>query len=63
MKTNTKLLIAEVVLIIASVLIFRSLWLLFDMASIMHKESILILSFVLGIAVAIPALRYLIRKG
>lgn len=60
---NKKVIIAETLLILASVLIFRSLWLLLDGISIMHGNSALWVSLVAGLAVAIPSIRYIIRNG
>ena len=61
-RTKRKLLVAEIVLLIASVLIFRGLWMLLDMVSFMHGAPALAISLFLGIAVAIPAMRYIINK-
>ncbi len=60
---NRKLLISEIVLLIASVFVFRSLWLLLDTFSFMHKPEILIISLILGILFTIPAYRYIIKNG
>lgn len=62
-KIHKKLLLAEVVLIVASVFIFRGLWHLLDMVPIMNDERALWLSLVVGIMVSIPAIRYIIRNG
>lgn len=60
---NRKLLIAEIVLLFASVLIFRSAWLLLDMIYIMNEPLPLIISFVIGFLLTIPALRFVIRNS
>ncbi|MBP9715193.1 MAG: hypothetical protein KBD52_01765 [Candidatus Pacebacteria bacterium] len=60
---NRKLLISEIVLLIASVFVFRSLWLLLDTFSFMHKPGILLVSLILGILFTIPAYRYIIKNG
>jgi hypothetical protein len=59
---NKKLLIAEITLLFASVFIFRSLWLLLDMFPIMHKAGMLLIFLALGIALTIPALRFIIKN-
>ncbi len=58
-----RLLIAEVTLLLASVFIFRSLWLLLDSQPFMHEPVALWISLILALAVTIPALRYIIRHG
>lgn len=62
-RFDKKLLIAEIILLLASVLVFRSLWLLMDRLPILHEPSALIGSLVVAIAITIPALRYVIRHG
>ena len=62
-RVNTRLLIAEVVLLLASVLVFRSLWLLIDTLPVMHEEWVLWLSLLFAIVITIPAMRYLIRHS
>ncbi|MDP3731174.1 MAG: hypothetical protein Q8R34_01620 [bacterium] len=63
MKTNMRLVLAETVLLLASVFIFRSLWLLLDTLSVMHHTFVLWISLTAAIAVTIPSLRYIIRRG
>lgn len=58
-----KRLLAEISLIISSVLIFRSLWLLMDMVSFFRHTAILAALLVIGIATSVPAMHYLIKKG
>lgn len=60
---SKKLLLAEMSLILSSVLIFRSLWLLMDKVPALTHPVVLALLLVVGIGTSIPALRYLIRKG
>lgn len=60
-RIRTRLVLAEVVLIIASVFIFRGLWLILDIYSVMHEKWALWLSLLIGIAVTIPAVRYVIK--
>jgi len=63
MRINRKLIVAEVALIIASVFIFRGLWMLLDMIPFMHGGWALGISLGIGVLVSIPALRYIIRHG
>jgi hypothetical protein len=53
---------AEIILILASVLIFRSTWTLLDMSPIMNEQSSLIISLIFGIIVTIWALYYLFER-
>jgi hypothetical protein len=62
-RINTKLLFAEVCLLIASVLIWRSLWLLLDRVPFSQELFALVLMSILGLVMAIPAMRYIIKKG
>lgn len=57
-----KIIIAEVTLILATVLIFRSAWLLLDKVFFMNKVFILWASLILGIIAAVFALNYIIKK-
>ncbi|MDD3923239.1 MAG: hypothetical protein PHY39_06915 [Endomicrobiaceae bacterium] len=52
----------EIILILASVLIFRSTWTLLDMNPIMNEQSSLIISLIFGVIVTIWALYYLFEK-
>ncbi|KKU15445.1 MAG: hypothetical protein UX23_C0001G0044 [Parcubacteria group bacterium GW2011_GWB1_45_9] len=63
MKTNRRLVLAEVVLLLASVFIFRSVWLLLDTLSVMHDAQMLWFSLTIGVAITIPSLRYIIRHS
>jgi hypothetical protein len=58
-----KLVLAEIILLLASVFIFRSLWLLLDTLPVMHNELVLWFSLTFGIGVAIPSLRYILKKS
>jgi len=60
-KINKGLVLAEIILLLASVFIFRGLWLLLDSFEIMYNNLALWVSLLVGIAVAIPALRYIIK--
>lgn len=60
---NTKLVLAEVILLIASVFIFRSLWLLLDTQPLMHQPGVLWISLAIALAVTIPSLRYIIKRS
>jgi len=62
MKTK-KLLLSELVLLIASVFVFRSVWLLIDTIPAMHQSPALWASLIISIIVIIPALRYVTRYG
>lgn len=59
----TKLLIIEVVLLLASVFIFRSTWLILDSMSFMHEPWALWTSLIIALGITVPALRYVIRHG
>lgn len=63
MIKTKKLLLSEIILLIASVFIFRSIWLLADMIPVMHESSALWASLIISIVVVIPALHYVIRYG
>lgn len=52
----------EVILILASVLIFRSTWTLLDMSPIMNEKNSLIISLIFGIIITIWALYYLFER-
>lgn len=54
-------LLAELVLVIAGVFVFRGLWTLLDTFEFMNEPLALWLSLVLGTVASIWALRYLIR--
>lgn len=61
-KIHARLLTAEVVLIIASVFIFRSFWHLLDKNPFFNEVPILILGILIGFLFAIPAWRYIINQ-
>lgn len=60
-RIKKRLMLAEIILIIASVFIFRGLWLLLDTFPVMHETWTLVTSLVLGLLVTIPAIRYVIK--
>lgn len=62
-KKNQKLILAEIALIVASVFIFRGLWLFWDSIEFMNSSQALLVSIVAGIIVSIPALRYIIKNS
>lgn len=62
-KKNQKLILAEIALIVASVFIFRGLWLFLDSVEFMNNSQALLISIVAGIVVSIPALRYIIKSS
>lgn len=62
MKKKT-LLFSEMALIVASVLIFRSLWLLLDKISIMNETRILWLTLFLGGIITFLALSWIAKQG
>lgn len=57
-----KIIFAELVLIVASVFVFRGLWTLLDLVEFMNHPVALALSLVLGTAATIWALHLLIRS-
>ncbi len=59
---HKKLLASEIILIIASVFIFRSLWHLLDTIPFFNKVPVLIFTFVIGFLIAIPVWRYVLNK-
>ncbi|MBU0534068.1 MAG: hypothetical protein KJ887_04665 [Candidatus Omnitrophica bacterium] len=60
--THKKLILAEVALILVSVLIFRSLWMLLDKIPLMNKESTLWLSLFFGGLVTVFILYYIAKQ-
>lgn len=60
-RLHKKLLLSEILLIIASVFIFRSLWHLLDAIPFFNEVPVLIVTFILGFLVAIPVWRYIIN--
>jgi hypothetical protein len=55
-------LIAELALVLASVFVFRGLWMLLDSVEFMHAPLALWLSLVLGSALIVWALRCLMKQ-
>jgi len=60
---NKTLVLSEVALIGASVLIFRSLWLLLDKISIMNETRMLWLTLFLGGIITFLALSWIAKQG
>lgn len=60
---NKTLVFSEVALIVASVLIFRSLWLLLDKISIMNETQMLWLTLLLGGIITFLALTWIAKQG
>jgi len=60
---NKTLVFSEVALIVASVLIFRSLWLLLDKISIMNETRMLWLTLFLGGIITFLALSWIAKQG
>jgi len=58
---NKKLVFTEIILLLASVFVFRSAWLLIDTLNVMHEPWVLFVSLIAGLAVAIFCLNYIIR--
>lgn len=61
-KLHKKLLTSEVILIIASVFIFRSAWHLLDKLSFFNDTTVLFITLFLGFIIAIPAWRNIIKN-
>ncbi len=62
MKT-TMLVTSEVAVLIASVLVFRSLWLLFDRVPIMNETGMLWMTLFSGGIIAVLALSWIAKQG
>lgn len=62
-KPYKKLLVAELILVLGSVFIFRSLWLLLDMIPELSTIPALVIMLIVGVGVSVPSLRYILRKG
>jgi len=60
---NKKLILAEITLIIGSVFIFRSLWMLFDRIPFMSKDIVLWLSLFIGLAICVWAMYCIAGKN
>jgi hypothetical protein len=54
---------SEVAVLIASVLVFRSLWLLFDRVPIMNETGMLWLTLFSGGIIAVLALSWIAKQG
>lgn len=61
-KKIGKRLLAEIVLLISSIFIFRSLWTLLDSMEIMWNTSMLWTTFIGGMILTIISLRYVIKN-
>jgi hypothetical protein len=59
---KTRVLIAELALVVAGVFVFRGLWMLLDLLDFMHKPMALGLSLFAGIGVTAWALRCLMTQ-
>jgi hypothetical protein len=57
---NKRLIVSEVVLILASVLVFRGLWHLLDKIPLMNNEISLTISLILGVVAYSITLHYMI---
>jgi hypothetical protein len=62
-QIKKRLVISELALLIASVFVFRGLWTLLDKISFMHTPLALWGSFIVGVAVSVLSLRYIIRHS
>jgi len=62
-KIKKRLLLAEIILLLASVFIFRGLWMILDSLPIMHTIELLWISLVIGSIGSIFALRYLLKHS
>jgi len=60
-SSKCKELLAEVVLVVAGVFVFRGMWMLLDQFEIMHEPLALWLSILLGLFATVWALGYLIK--
>ncbi len=57
-----KIIFAEIILLLASVFIFRSLWILLDKIPFMHNNLILVFSFIFAIIIIIVSFHYIIKN-
>ena len=63
-SSKCKELLAEAVLVVAGVFVFRGMWMLLDKFEVMHHPLALWISMLLGLAATVWALDYLIKlKG
>lgn len=60
---NNKLVFAEMILFIGSVLTFRSLWMLLDKISFTHETRTLWLLLLLGGVITVLALSWIAKQG
>lgn len=54
--------LAEITIIVASVFVFRGIWLLLDIIPFMSEPLFLALFVLIGIGVIIPAVKYLLKN-
>lgn len=59
---DKKLILFEIALIIASVFIFRSLWILLDRISWMNKDLVLWIFLLLGMIISFLTLSYMAKQ-
>jgi len=59
---DKKLILSEVILLLASVLVFRGTWLLIDAQDIMHEPWALFLSLAIGLLVSVFCINYILLK-
>jgi hypothetical protein len=60
--SKKRILFAELVLLLASVFVFRGLWMLLDSLAMMHKPQALWMSLICGAAATIWALHGLMKQ-
>jgi F0F1-type ATP synthase assembly protein I len=63
MNSKRLSLIAELVLVIAGVFVFRGLWMLLDLVPVMHAPLALWVSLLVGISATIWALRCILKHN
>ena len=59
---NKNLVLSEIILLLASVFVFRSVWTLIDNHPIMHETSVLLISLAVGLVVAVFCINYIILQ-
>ncbi|MDG6221071.1 MAG: hypothetical protein QCI38_06440 [Candidatus Thermoplasmatota archaeon] len=59
---SREFIIWELILVLASVLVFRSLWMLMDRVELLNDSTMLVLMLFMGVALSIPALYKLTHK-
>jgi uncharacterized membrane protein len=62
-QIQKRLLLSEFALLVASIFVYRGLWMLLDMMPIMHTKSVLWVSFIVGLIISVISLRYIIRHS